>query len=113
MTKAWYEIRNATATSADLYLYEEIGAWGTTAAEFVQELTALEVTTLNVHINSPGGSVFDGFAIYNALSAHPARVLVSVDGIAASIASVGSTTVVGHGVAHWTAALQCDAPYGR
>lgn len=86
--RSWYEIRNATAASADLYLYEEIGIWGITAADFLQELKGLQAGTLNVHINSPGGSVFDGFAIYNALSTHPARVLVTVDGIAASIASV-------------------------
>jgi len=86
--RSWFEIRNATATSADLFLYDEIGAYGITAGAFIQMLAGLKVATLNVHINSPGGSVFDGFAIYNALNAHPASIVVSVDGIAASIASV-------------------------
>src|SRR5262249_39117748 len=44
--------------------------------------------TLNVHINSPGGSVFEGIAVQNILANHPATVNISVDGLAASIASV-------------------------
>ena len=79
--------RNVTATSADLYLYEPIG-FGVSASEFIKQLVGLKVSTINVHINSPGGSVFDGFAIYNALHAHPASIVVHIDGIAASIASV-------------------------
>lgn len=47
-----------------------------------------EVDTLNVHINSPGGSVYDGVAIFNMLRQHKASVTVHIDGLAASIASV-------------------------
>jgi ClpP class serine protease len=43
--------------------------------------------TIELHINSPGGDVWDGIAIYNALCNHPASVLSYVDGIAASAAS--------------------------
>jgi ATP-dependent protease ClpP protease subunit len=46
------------------------------------------VAELTLRINSPGGSVFDGVAIYNALKRHDAAITVWVDGIAASIASV-------------------------
>jgi ATP-dependent Clp protease protease subunit len=46
------------------------------------------VAELTVRINSPGGSVFDGVAINNALKRHPASVTVWIDGIAASIASM-------------------------
>lgn len=87
--RQWYDIRvNAMASEADVYLYDEIGYWGTSAADFVAQLTALQVPTINLHINSPGGEVFDGIAIHSALVAHPATVNVFIDGMAASIASV-------------------------
>jgi len=85
---AWIEIKNKSAESADLYLYEEIGFWGTLATNVRDELRTLDTKQINVHINSPGGSVFEGNAIYNLLRQHKARVSVYVDGIAASIASV-------------------------
>lgn len=53
------------------------------------ELEALgEIETLNVYINSPGGDVFAGHAIYNILRRHPAQIIVYVDGLAASAASI-------------------------
>lgn len=76
----------------EIWLYDSVGAgWfgGMSANDFVRELRGLgKVDTINLHINSPGGSVFDGVAIYNALKSHPAAVEVDVDGVAASIASV-------------------------
>lgn len=83
----------ARGSRGEVWLYDVIGAsfWGDgiTAKSFQQELAALgKVSTLNVHINSPGGDVFDGFAIYNQLRQHPASVEVDVDGVAASIASI-------------------------
>jgi ATP-dependent protease ClpP protease subunit len=83
----WYEIRNQTSTDAELHVYDEIGYWGVTAAEFVKELQALDVDSIRLHINSPGGDVFDGLAILNALRQHRARIDVTVDGLAASAAS--------------------------
>ena len=47
-----------------------------------------DITEINVRINSPGGDVFDGVAIHNALERNPATVIVHIDGLAASIASV-------------------------
>jgi ATP-dependent Clp protease protease subunit len=62
---------------------------GMSAKTFVTELQKLgKVDVINLHINSPGGSVFDGVAIYNSLKSHPARIEVDVDALAASIASV-------------------------
>jgi ATP-dependent protease ClpP protease subunit len=89
-TRNWYSIRNATsADEAALYLYDEVGGWfGATAEQFVSDLSAVTSPSLRVHVNSPGGSVFEGLAIANALRAHPANVTVQVDGLAASIASV-------------------------
>ncbi|WP_198320787.1 head maturation protease, ClpP-related [Azohydromonas aeria] len=78
------------ADTADVWIYGDIGGWwdGVQAEDFAKEIAALDVSTLNVRLNSPGGAVFDGTAIYNALAAHPARVIVHIDGIAASIASI-------------------------
>lgn len=78
---------------AMLRLYEPIdswgGEWGVSAAEFRDALASLPDTIdhINLHINSPGGEVFDGLAILNSLRAHPAKVTAVVDGIAASAAS--------------------------
>lgn len=79
---------------AELMIYDEIGFdwWtgeGMTAARFSEELAAIgKADTINVRINSPGGDVFDGLAIYNQLRRHSAKIVVDVDGVAASIASV-------------------------
>lgn len=87
-TRNWGEIKNVTAKEADVYIYDEIGWFGVSAADFIEEVKALNVDTINLFINSPGGSLFDGIAIYNTLKNHPAVVNVRIDGIAASIASV-------------------------
>lgn len=103
----WYSIRRplavaaaaaavaagaATPTSAEIWIYGDIGEswWDETvdAKSFVKELAALEADVINVRINSYGGSVSDGLAIYNALKRHPATINTTVDGIAASIASL-------------------------
>lgn len=86
----WYRIENRADEddSADLYLYDEIGWFGTTAGQFVDELGELDVKQISVHINSIGGSVFDGIAIFNALRTHKAKVITQVDSAALSIASV-------------------------
>lgn len=85
-------VRGATqggaGSEATIYLYDEIGCWGVGAADFVQQLNALDVETIHLHVNSPGGDVFDGVAMYNALLEHPATIITHVDGLAASIASV-------------------------
>lgn len=61
----------------------------TSAAGFRDSLKQLgDVDTINLHINSPGGSVFEGIAIYNMLKNNPAQINVYVDALAASIASV-------------------------
>ena len=74
---------------AEIVIYDEIGAFGIPAKAFLDELKALgPVAELTVRINSPGGSVFDGVAIYNALKRHDAAITVWIDGIAASIASM-------------------------
>jgi ATP-dependent protease ClpP protease subunit len=76
-----------------LYIYDAIGKdpWsgeGIDANDVVKALAEMEGDSLEVHINSPGGYVFDGIAIFNAIRAFKGTKTVHVDGIAASIASV-------------------------
>lgn len=51
-------------------------------------MNGLDAETINIHINSPGGSVFDGTAVYNAIKQHSSRTISHIDGLAASISSV-------------------------
>jgi ATP-dependent Clp protease protease subunit len=84
---SWYTIR-AQTTGAEVVIYDEIGAYGVSAKGFLVELGALpDATPLALRINSPGGSVFDAVAIYNAIKRHSGTVTVWIDGIAASAAS--------------------------
>lgn len=88
MTKTWFTAK-AVDGEADVSIYDEIGMFGITAKDFADELNALgKVSHINLSINSPGGSVFDGLAIHNMLKRHKAMITVRVDGVAASIASV-------------------------
>lgn len=84
---SWYAIR-ARGTGAEVAIYDEIGASGVSAKGFLAELGALPAgTPVDLRLNSPGGSVFDAVAIYNALKRHAGTVTVWIDGIAASAAS--------------------------
>jgi ATP-dependent protease ClpP protease subunit len=88
--RSWYRISNAVdSDEAEVMLYDEVGGWyGATADQFIADLRGVTAPSLRVRINSPGGSVFEGIAIANALRSHPANITIQVDGIAASIASV-------------------------
>ena len=89
--KSWYQIKNKssnTGQTLDISLHDEIGYWGVSAADFISDFTShKEVTVINLSIHSPGGNILDGFAMYNALKAHPAKVYSHVTGLAASAAS--------------------------
>lgn len=78
----------AANDTVELMLYDEIGYWGITAKAFKETLDSINAGTIHMRINSPGGDVFDGFAMYNALREHPADVVTYIDGVAASMASV-------------------------
>ena len=71
-----------------LRIYDEIWWLGVNAQDIADTLDDIETPQIRVELNSPGGDVFDGIAIYNALRNHPAEVVTRVDGVAASIASV-------------------------
>ena len=86
---SWFRMQAGHQSDADIYIYDEIGFWGVTAKQFISDLNALgDITHINLHINSPGGDVFEGIAIFNALKTHGASITVYVDGVAASMASV-------------------------
>jgi ATP-dependent protease ClpP protease subunit len=83
----WFRITNKKGNTAEIYIYDEIGWFGTTAQGFVDQLRDITAPRIDLHLNSPGGDVFDGFAIYQALLDHHATIHVLVDGLAASAAS--------------------------
>ncbi len=87
--RAWYTLKNQSGQPAELLIYDVIGDWaGLSARQLVNTLKDIEADEITVRINSPGGSVFDGIAIYNALRYHSAHIHVRIEGLAASIASV-------------------------
>ena len=102
MKKVMWQIKQAAeANVLDLYIYGDVEGdyidwwtWDlveseTSANKFRSELSQHpDVTQINIYINSYGGSVFEGTAIYNQLKRHPAHKTVYVDGFACSIASV-------------------------
>lgn len=90
--KSWYMIRarasGAQGSRTEVLIYDEIGAYGVSAKGFLAELGALpDDAAIDLRLNSPGGSVFDAVAIYNALKRHSGEITVWIDGIAASAAS--------------------------
>lgn len=94
MARNWFKMKAGKHDkSATILIYDEIGPsyWGeetVDAKSFLTELTALgELDMIDLRINSPGGNVFDGIAIHNALKNNSAKVVATVDGIAASAAS--------------------------
>lgn len=92
----WYAITNLgddaeepDDATAEVLIYDEIGgSFGVSAEQFVLDLQEITAPNISVRINSPGGSVFDAIAMYNALVQHPANVTTYVDSLAASAASV-------------------------
>lgn len=88
----WFEIIDKQER-AEIWIYEQIGEdwWtgeGITSKGFQKELSSIKAKQIDLHINSPGGNVFDGLTIYNLLKQHPATITTYIDGLAASIASV-------------------------
>ena len=89
----YYQLVN-NDTSADLYIFGDICAWAwpelgeQSGVTIVNQLKELDVDTINVHINSYGGDVSEGLAIYNVLREHKAQIVTICDGFACSAASV-------------------------
>ena len=95
--RCFWEVKAAarpegSPTATDIYIYDVIGDdWydpSLTAKELVQKIVAIDTDEIVLHFNSPGGSVSDGIAIYNALTSHPAKVTSLIEGWTGSIATV-------------------------
>jgi ATP-dependent protease ClpP protease subunit len=98
--KSWFKVamatgaaamapRNAGGKVARIDILGPIGGWEVSGSEFLRELRALgDVDTIDLRIHSEGGSVLDGWAIANGIKSHPAHVVGTVGGMAASMASV-------------------------
>ncbi len=92
--KKYWDFKALSKNQAELYIYGEITSykWGiadVTANDFKNDLDNLgDINTLNLYINSPGGSVFEAQAIYTILKRHKASINVYIDGVAASAASI-------------------------
>lgn len=91
--KSWYAMQangDAEQRTIEVFVYGEIGTWGITANQFVQDLRAMDdgVSPVVAAFNSVGGDLFDGLAMHNALSRLGERCTGRVDALAASAASV-------------------------
>ncbi|UYM16198.1 head maturation protease, ClpP-related [Endozoicomonas euniceicola] len=87
--RQWYSIKNEAGKNPEIFIFDDIDDWwGVSAQSIIDQIRELDATNIDVRINSRGGMVFEGIAIYNVLRAHKADIHVSIDGLAASIASV-------------------------
>lgn len=87
--KSPYRIENKTEAESTVYIYDEISKWwGIDAEKFIKDFNAIKSPTIHVRINSPGGAVFDGTSIYNNIKQHKSKVIIHIDGLAASISSI-------------------------
>ena len=63
-----YRIENKSGSpEATVYIYDEISSWGVDAQAFVKDFNKITSKSINIRVNSPGGSVFDGTTIFNAI----------------------------------------------
>ena len=88
MNEKWYNIQNKAGETADIYIFDEIGTYGVTAQDFISEIKGLKDMPINLRINSLGGDVFDGMAMYNVIKRRESKTTVYIEGIAASIATI-------------------------
>lgn len=90
MNKPYFFLQQASR-EADLYIFGDITPYrwdenDVSAHSLMQQIKNLDVDLIRVHIDSRGGSVSEGWAIYNALQEHPAKVVTYGDGFVASAA---------------------------
>lgn len=86
-TTPCFRVVNKAAERPRFYVYDVIGGWDLDAEEFVRAVHQVDADEIDLHVNSPGGFVYDGVAMYEALAAAPVQVFAHVDGMAASAAS--------------------------
>lgn len=97
LNKCFFKTRPGTGTyrneatgpdEVTIYMYDEIGFGGINKEDFARDVAGAGGKTIHLRINSPGGSVFDGISMFNALEQYDGKIIAHVDGLAASIASV-------------------------
>jgi len=95
MNGKWFDIKKENVVNVkhkkkyrDVYILDEIGGYGIYAKNFIQELNNVDADVINLHVDSVGGNITDGIAMYNAIRGHKAEVNVYINGIAGSIASI-------------------------
>lgn len=88
--RKWFSLlQQSDGKATDIYVYDEIGAYGQTAKDFVMAVSCVpNGEEIRLHVNSPGGSVFDALAIYNFLNRRPEKITCTIDGLAASAATI-------------------------
>ena len=86
--QTWYNLKAAADKTPVLSIFDDIGAYGVSAKSFLNDLRTVTTDEVDVEINSPGGDVFAGLAIYNGLRASGKKINVKVLGLAASAASL-------------------------
>jgi ATP-dependent protease ClpP protease subunit len=84
----FYALEKTGNNETTVTLYDEIGAFGAGSKQFLTDIGKLSGQHIHLRINSPGGSVVEGTAIYNALRRHEGGLTVHIDAMAASMASV-------------------------
>jgi len=84
----WFKVQAISDDETEIMIYDVIGWPFISADDFVRALAGITAKTVTVRINSPGGDVFDGMAIFNALKTYNGKVVTRIEGIAASMASV-------------------------
>ena len=86
---SWYSIKAQADDDFEIAIYDEIGFWGVTAKQFINDFKRIPADArVSLRINSPGGDVFDSLAIHNVIKRHAGEVTGTIDGIAASGASI-------------------------
>ncbi|OAT73772.1 hypothetical protein A7K69_18040 [Parageobacillus thermoglucosidasius] len=91
INKRFEVLNKAESNEADMYLYGSIGSgWfaDISSKDVKAKLDSITAKIINIHINSPGGDVFESIAIHNLLKNHKATINIHIDGYAASGASV-------------------------
>lgn len=86
--QTWYNLKAAAGKTPVLSIFDDIGAYGVSAKNFLNDLRSVTGDEVAVEINSPGGDFFAGLAIYNGLRASGKKITVKVLGLAASAASL-------------------------
>jgi ATP-dependent protease ClpP protease subunit len=84
----WFTVSNLSDDNPEIFIYDVIGWPYNDIGDLVRTLADMKGKTPLARINSPGGDVFDGMALYNAFASHPGGVNVRIESLAASMASV-------------------------